>query len=541
MNSLVLLLLSIIVFIIAYVTYGAYLTKKFNLDNKNSTPAHTDNDGIDYVPADPKVLLGHHFSSIAGAGPITGPILASVFGWIPVYLWIMVGCIFFGGVHDFGALIISVRQGGKSIGDIIKTNIGKRGRLLFNLFAYATLILVVAAFTDICASTFVYDPNNITGAQAGTASMLFILLAVGFGYFNTVKKSNLVLSSIVGIGLLLLCIFIGFQFPFVQLNKTGWNIVLIIYITLASVLPVWILLQPRDYLCSFLLYFMIAGAILGVLFMRPSLQLAGFTSFTVNGNTLFPFLFVTVACGAISGFHSLVSSGTTSKQLDKEKDAKLIGYGGMLIEGVVAVIALITVSYITKTDGAAPPQIFANGIATFMNSFGIPLSVGKVFVILSYSAFALTSLDTATRIGRYIFQELFDSASEQVKKTVGNMYSATLITVGLASLLLAYGYQKIWPIFGSSNQLLSALALLAITAWLVRRNKSSLFTIIPMAFMFVVTLTSLSLLVVKYLFGETPNYVLGVFAIVLFVLAIILIIEAVRSLTNKDTGIAKKA
>lgn len=539
MNALIILLLSIVIFFIAYLVYGAYLAKKFDLDNKNLTAAHTLQDGVDYVPADAKVLLGHHFSSIAGAGPITGPILASIFGWIPVYLWIMVGCVFIGGVHDFGALLISVRQGGKSVGEVIKRTIGDRGKLLFNIFAFATLILVVSAFTDICASTFVYDAENLTGARAGTASVLFIFLAIAFGYFVYVNKYNLTISSIVGVILLLLCIFIGYQFHFIHLSKAGWNIVLIVYITLASILPVWILLQPRDYLCSFLLYAMIAGAVIGIFVMRPSFELSGFTSFNVNGSTLFPFLFVTVACGAISGFHSLVSSGTTSKQLNKEKDAKLVGYGAMLIEGVVAVIALITVSYTARVEGASPAQIFSNGIANFMSSFGIPLEVGKVFVILSYSAFALTSLDTATRIARYIFQELCDSFGEQVKKTAGNMYVATIITVGLASMLLAYGYQKIWPIFGSSNQLLAALSLLAITAWLVRKKKNSLFIIIPMVFMFVVTLTSLALLVRNYLFSETKNILLGVFAIVLFVLAIVLIIEAVNSLTKKDLTLSK--
>lgn len=535
MNAIVLLFLGIVVFLTAYVIYGGYLVKKWGIDTKRETPAHTKFDNIDYCPADAKILLGHHFSSIAGAGPIAGPIQAAVFGWIPVLLWILIGSVFIGGVHDFGSLFASMRHEGKSIGEIIRINIGERGKMIFNIFAWVTLILVVAAFTDICASTFAYDaakPELITGAQAGTASILFIILAMAFGFVVYRKNASIGLSTIVGVALLFLCIWVGYTFPVVKLSKFQWDIVLIIYITLASVLPVWMLLQPRDYLCSFLLYAMLGGAVLGIFLTHPTMKLPGFTSFKINNQTLFPFLFVTVACGAVSGFHSLVASGTTSKQITREGDAKLIGYGAMLIEGLVAIVALIAVGYVAKSQGT-PAQVFASGVSIFMNSFGIPLQIGKVFVILAFSAFALTSLDTATRIGRYIFQEFFTNASEKTKKTYANMYTSTFITVAASAALLAYGYQKIWPIFGSANQLLSALALLAVTSWLAKSGKKTVMTIIPMIFMFAVSLSALFLLIKQYLFSEKQNIILGTFAVLLFFLAIVLIIEAYKSLSGK--------
>ncbi|MPM66351.1 Peptide transporter CstA [bioreactor metagenome] len=314
----------------------------------------------------------------------------------------------------------------------------------------------------------------------------------------------------------------------------GWNIVLIIYISLASILPVWILLQPRDYLCSFLLYAMLAGGLVGIFITHPTMEIPAFVGFTVKNQTLFPFLFVTVACGAVSGFHALVGSGTSSKQLNKEGDAKFVGYGAMLIEGNVAVIALIAVGYVAKAEGT-PANIFANGLAHFMNSFGLSVEIGKVFVILAFSAFALTSLDTATRIGRYIFQEFFDEASEKTKKIGQNIYVSTIITVAASCVILVYGYSKIWPIFGSANQLLAALALLALTSWLVSMGKKTAMVLLPMILMFCVTLTALVLLIKQYIFGATTNFILGIFAVVLFVLAIILLVEAYNVFIKKKT------
>ena len=544
MNSLVLLLIGIVAFLAAYALYGKWLANQWGIDPTKTTPSCELRDDIDYCPANSKVLLGHHFSSIAGAGPITGPIQAAIFGWLPVYLWIVLGSIFVGGVHDWGSLFASVRHEGKSIGEIIRANIGENGKKLFNIFAYLTLILVVAAFTDICAGTFAYDaakPEAITGARAGTASILFIVLAMGFGYFVYRKGAPLSVSTVVGVALLFFCIWIGYQFPVLKLSKFAWDIILIIYIFAASTLPVWLLLQPRDYLCSFLLYGMLAGAIIGVLLVRPSMAIPASVGFTVGEGAkaqyLFPMLFVTVACGAVSGFHSLVASGTSSKQVNNEKDTQLIGYGAMLIEGIVAIIALIAVSHVAGATGT-PAQIFAAGVAEFMSSFGLPVSVGTVFVTLAFSAFALTSLDTATRIGRYMFQEMTTKA-DGTKTALSNMYVSTIVTVGLSALLLTYGYQKIWPIFGSANQLLAGLALLAVSAWLAKSGKKNLMTIIPMVFMFCVTLTAL-IFVAKNNFAG-GNAVIGSLASILFVLAIVLIITTVKTFSgdkskNQDMG-----
>lgn len=532
MNSLVLLLIGAFLFITAYVAYGGYLAKEWGIDPTRKTPAYTLRDDVDYCPANAKVLLGHHFSSIAGAGPITGPIQAAVFGWLPVYLWIVLGSIFFGGVHDWGSLLASVRHDGKSIGEIIRVNIGETGKKLFNFFAYLTLILVVAAFTDICAGTFAFDPAKpelLTGARAGTASILFIILAMGFGFFVYRKGAKLSVATIAGVSLLFFCIWIGYQFPVLKLSKFAWDLILIAYIFAASTLPVWLLLQPRDYLCSFLLYAMLAGAIIGVLLVRPDMAIPASVGFTIGEGAkaqyLFPMLFVTVACGAISGFHSLVGSGTTSKQMDNEKDTKLVGYGAMLIEGMVAIIALIAVGYVAGAKGT-PAQIFANGVAEFMSRFGIPTSIGTVFVILAFSAFALTSLDTATRIGRYMFQEMTTKA-DGTKTPLNNMYVATAITVGLSALLLSYGYQKIWPIFGSANQLLAGLSLLAVSAWLAKSGKKNLMTVIPMTFMFAVTLTALFFVARNNFAGG--SMIIGIIASILFLLAIFLIITTIKT------------
>jgi len=535
MSSLWLIFIGIIVFLVAYVTYGAYLAKEWGIDPKRPTPSHTNFDNVDYVPTNSKVLLGHHFASIAGAGPIAGPIQAAIFGWLPVFLWIVIGSIFFGAVHDFGSLLASIRHGGKSIGEIIEVNVGKKGKKLFNTFAWLTLILVVAAFTDIVASAFAYNPEVQgfqAGPAAGTASVLFIFLAIAFGFLVYRKGYNLTISTVIGVIFLFLAIYIGYKFPFIALSKKAWYVVLLVYIFLASTLPVWLLLQPRDYLNSFLLYAMLIGGFLGILVMRPSLQLEAFKGFTITTKAgvqyLFPILFVTVACGAISGFHSLVSSGTSAKQIDKEDDAKLVGYGAMLIEGFLAIIALISVAYVAKAEGA-PAVIFASGVATFMTKIGIPFEVGKVFIILAFTAFALTSLDTATRLGRYIFQEYVETVFGKDSK-LNNMYVSTLLTVLFSALLLMFGYQKIWPIFGTANQLLSALALLAVTAWLARNNKKNIMTIIPMVFMFAVTLTALVLLTIN--FFKAKNYVLFVIAILLFIFAIELIVETYKVLSS---------
>lgn len=528
MNSLTLLLISALILFIGYVCYGGYLAKKWGVDDTRKTPAHTKYDGVDYVPAKSPVLLGHHFASIAGAGPIVGPIQAAIFGWIPVALWVLIGSIFFGGVQDFGSLFASIRHEGKSIGEIIESNMGKKGKKLFALFAWLTLVLVVAAFANIVADNFVSTP------QAASASIFFIGLAILFGIAVYRFKMPLIPASVVGVLMLFGCIYLGFLFP-IALSKQTWIILLMIYIFIASVTPVWILLQPRDYLNSYLLYAMIIGALLGIIILRPEIQMDGFIGFNVGGQYLFPVLFVTVACGAISGFHSLVGSGTSSKQLYKESDAKKIGYGAMLIEGLLAIVALITVAYISNKQfgsllgNGGPVNVFSEGIANFMASFGIPFGIGKTFTSLAISAFALTSLDTATRLGRFIFQEFFDTNGLNNKEAtkanpLSNMYVSTTITVVCSGLLAVMGYEKIWPIFGSANQLLAAIALMAIAIWLANSNKSFKEFIIPIIFMFIVTIVSLCFNI-KANIGV--NYALVIIAVLLLVLAIILIKEAI--------------
>lgn len=534
MSSLLILFGSGIIFIVAYITYGGWLAKKWGVDNSRKTPAHEQNDGVDYVPTNSAVLLGHHFASIAGAGPINGPIQAAIFGWVPVLLWVVIGSIFFGGVHDYGSLLVSIRNKGKSIGEVINDTMGRKGKKLFAIFAWLTLLLVVAAFTNIVASTFTATPG------AATSSLLFIVLAVAFGYAVYRKGVSLKLGTIGGVILLFICVWIGPMFP-IQLSVNTWIVILAVYIFIASTAPVWILLQPRDYLNSFLLYAMMAGALLGILIYRPSIQLQAVTGWKVNGQYLFPMLFVTVACGAISGFHSLVGSGTTSKQIDKENDAKPIGYGGMLIEGLLAVVALITAAYVTQGElgellKGGPVNVFSSGVGTFMSKFGIPFETGKTFVALAVSAFALTSLDTATRLGRFIFQEYFEDPSKEKQSIFTNMYVSTSITVVIGSYLAIGGFAKIWPIFGSANQLLAALALMAIALWLKKAGKSFSMITIPMVFMLSVTLLALIFLIQSNL--AKANYILVVFPVLLFVLAIYLAIQGYVILFKKDTSTA---
>lgn len=534
MNSFTLLIGSAIILLVAYVCYGGYLAKKWGIDDSKKTPAHTKRDGVDYVPAKAPVLLGHHFASIAGAGPIVGPIQAAIFGWIPVTLWVIIGSIFFGGVQDFGSLFASIRHEGKSIGEIIEANMGKKGKKLFALFAWLTLILVVAAFANIVADNFVATP------EAASASVFFIILAILFGMAVYRFKMPLLPATILGVIALFGCIYLGFLFPIV-LSKKAWIILLLAYIFVASVTPVWILLQPRDYLNSFLLYAMIIGALLGIVILRPEIQMDGFVGFNVNGQYLFPVLFVTVACGAISGFHSLVGSGTSAKQLYKESDAKKVGYGAMLIEGLLAVVALITVAYISNAQfgellaKGGPVNVFSEGIANFMMSFGIPFTIGKTFTALAISAFALTSLDTATRLGRFIFQEFFDTngmddKEASQKNVLSNKYVSTIITVTCSGLLAVMGYEKIWPIFGSANQLLAAIALMAIAIWLYNTKKGCKEFIIPIIFMFIVTIVSL-VFNIKANIGV--NYPLVIIAFALLVLALILIKEAISYLKKQ--------
>lgn len=556
MNSLVILLIGIIVLFIGYLTYGSWLAKQWGVDPSKETPAHTETDGRDYVPAKAPVLMGHHFASIAGAGPINGPILAAIFGWLPVLLWILIGGIFFGAVQDFSSIFASIRHKGKSIGHVIEQNIGPKAKTLFLIFAYLTLLLVVAAFASIVVGTFNgFTPDGqLIPANGSTAtiSVLFIIIAIIFGALVYRKNAPLSVATVVGVIAIIACIAIGLKFP-IYLSAKAWLLIILAYIFVASVTPVWILLQPRDYLNSFLLYGMMIAAVIGIVGSHPAMNLPAFTGFGgANGNShLFPMLFITVACGAISGFHSLVGSGTTSKQLDSEKDAKVIGYGGMLIECALAVIALICVG-ILFTDGAmpegTPTQVFATGIATMIASIGLEsaYNVAYAIIILAVSAFCLTSLDTATRLARYMFQEFFIPEGTDPKTLTGfkklcaNPYFATLVTVVIGGLMANGGYAKIWPLFGSANQLLAALALLAAAAWLGNIGKNNKMFLFPMAFMLVATITALILTLVKninaFSAGTASISAEGLqiaFIILLIALAIDLAIEGCRVIFGK--------
>ncbi len=522
--------ISVVILTIAYIIYGRYLSRQLGVNPKQPTPANVTPDGIDYVPTKAPVLFGHHFASIAGAGPILGPIYAAVFGWLPVLLWILIGSIFVGGVHDFSALIASVRHGGKSIGEVIEEHIGRSGKKLFLIFIWSVLILIIAVFAKAVASVFVKEPAT------ATSSALFMILAVLFGLSVYRWKTSLWLSSAVGVILLLTCIVVGVLFP-IELSYTTWIILLLVYVFIASVTPVWILLQPRDYLNSFLLYLILLGGVLGILVTNPQIEsFPALTQFQTDLGTLFPILFVTVACGAISGFHSLVSSGTTSKQLDSEANAKPVAYGGMLVEAVLAVVALITAITISYSDygrlvaneGGGPIGIFSAGVGAFIAPFGIPVKTAVTFAALAISAFALTSLDTATRLARFAFQEFFETKG---KKTIlsQNRYIATLITVFFAALLVFSGtHDVIWPLFGSANQLLASIVLLAITVWLAKMKKKTAFVKYPMIFMFCVTITALGILTYKNFMLH--NYVLFSLSILLFVVTIFLVVEAIKSL-----------
>ncbi len=545
MNGIVLILAAIAIFIAAYLLYGRWLAKQWGIDPTRPTPAHTMEDGTDYVPTKPAVLLGHHFASIAGAGPINGPIQAAFFGWVPAFLWIVIGGIFFGAVHDFGALFASIRHKGLSIGAVIEENIGKRCKMLFTIFAWLVLLLVVAAFGDIVASSFTCatDANGVVTSYANgsvaTASMLFIPLAIVFGFLVYRRNAPLLASTIVGVIFLAIAIGVGIAFP-INLPKTFWLAFVCVYIFIASTAPVWILLQPRDYLNSFLLYFMIGAAVVGIIVANPTIQTPAFVGFKVGGSTLFPVLFITVACGAISGFHSLVGSGTTSKQIDNEKDALLIGYGGMLIECVLAVISLIAIGTlsadgsIAATGAASPTVVFATAISSFLEIIGLPTSITYTIISLAVSAFALTSLDTATRLGRFLFQELVPG-----NKFFENMYCSTFVTVVLGMILCLAGYQNIWPLFGACNQLVAVPAFLGLTVYLKRKNKNEKMLYIPMVFMLAATLTSLAMSFVtnigKITAGTATFMKEGLQCIIIvpiFILAVVLCVEGFKTLSE---------
>lgn len=555
MSGVLLILLGIVIFVVAYMTYGKFLAKSWGIDPSRTTPAHTLEDGVDYCPAKTPVLMGHHFSSIAGAGPINGPIQAAYFGWVPCFLWIVIGGIFFGAVQDFGSLFVSIRHDGKSLGEVIEDTIGRRTRVLFTVFAWLVLLLVIAAFGDIVASSFAGSAAN---GSVATASILFIFLAIGFGFAVYRKNAPMLVASIVGVILLALCVVIGLFFP-IMLPKSFWIGFVFVYIMIASVTPVWILLQPRDYLSSYLLYFMMIAAVIGIIGAHPTIQTPAFVGFHVGNSYMFPALFITIACGAVSGFHSLIASGTTSKQLDNEKDALLVGYGSMLIECVLAVISLITIGYLSVDgsqaavkealglDTISPTIIFGTAISGFFADMGFgekAISATYTIICLAVSCFCLTSLDTATRLGRFMFQELFATKKNGEKNILSNMYVATVITALGGFVLCLAGYSKVWPLFGAANQLVAVPAFLAIACYLKKIGKNNKMLFIPIVFMAAATLTSLCMTFVNNIkslavaegAAKFTCVLQDVIIVPLVVLAIILLIDGTKALMAKKAA-----
>ncbi len=513
MNGLVIVLIGIVALSAGYIFYGRWLANKWGLDPKAKTPAFTHEDGEDYVPSSKFTVFSHQFSSIAGAGPVTGPILACVFGWVPVLLWLIIGGLFFGAVQDFGALYASVKNEGKSMGMIIEKYIGKTGRKLFMLFCWLFTLLVIAAFTDMVAGTFVGFKADVTtgettkvyaDAAAATISMLFIGVAIIFGLVQKSvekagRKMNEWVKAIVAIGLLVVMFVIGMNIP-IYATKTQWIIVVMAYLFFASVLPMWLLMQPRDYMTTFMLLGMIGGAVIGVVVAHPAMKLNAFNGFNVGGSSLFPTLFVTIACGAVSGFHSLVSSGTSSKTISNEKDMPMVGYGAMVVESLLGIVALVVVGAVavngTKPAGT-PFSIFSTGVAGFIEKLGVPVEVATVFMTMCVSALALTSLDSVARIGRMSFQELFYGDSTDpatmspVQRVLTNKYFATVITLFFGFLLTLGGYNNVWPLFGSANQLLAALVLIALAVFLKTTGRTGWTLYVPMVMMLAVTFTAL--------------------------------------------------
>ena len=566
MTAILIIVAAIVLLLIGYVGYGSWLAKQWGIDPKKSTPAVEMEDGVDYVAAKPAVLMGHHFSSIAGAGPINGPIQAAVFGWVPVFLWCIIGGIFFGGLQDFGSLFASLRHNGKSVGEIIRDSMGKRAQKLFTIFALLVLILVIASFVNVVAGTFMSDGGfGVSTAPTGNQttamiSLLFIVLAIIYGYITNRMGIGTLPATIGGIIGIVAIVILGLNFGFVM-SRTAWIVTIGIYIAVASLVPVWILLQPRDYLSSFLLYGMMLLALVGIFVAaatgRSNFNIPAFTGWNTSIGTLFPALFITVACGACSGFHSLIPTGTSSKQLDNEKHAKPIAYGSMLIESALGIVALIALGmvYDKYTGGAfgGPPAAFAAGVATmFSDENSGTYNTIYALLTLAVSVFALTSLDTGTRLGRFLFSELFLRENEKswkdatgVRRFLAHPMVGTTFLVVIGCILGGLSLSQIWGLFGAANQLLAGIALMAVCAWLGQAGKNNKMFYVPMVFMLAATLSSLLITVKKKLVmigaGEAlwGDWFQLLFAAAMAILAIFLVVEGIQ--TFKKQKALKKA
>jgi carbon starvation protein len=552
MNGLILLIISAITLLLAYLFYGRFLARKWGIDPNKKTPAYELEDGQEYVPTSPSVVFGHEFASVAGAGPINGPIIAAMFGWLPALMWLLAGSIFFGAMHDFAALYTSVKNKGKSIGYIIEYYVGKAGKRLFLIFVWLFSILIAAAFADIVAGTFAGfnadGIHNSINASVASSSSLFILAAIGLGFFIRRQKASGLASGIIAVDLLIICIVLGIFFP-VFISKSIWLYLVFAYIFTASIVPVWSLEQPRNYLNSFLLIAMTLAAFVGVVFTAPPVSIPAFTGFNINGNFLFPGLFVTIACGAISGFHSLVATGAASKQISSEKYMLPISYGVMLVETLVAVLALIAVGSLAwngKLPEGTPPVIFATAVSGFLSQLGLPHQASFTIVSLAVSSFVLTTLDTVARLGRLSFQELFSSGEQKQEnkfwvKILKSRAASSIFTLLPAYLLAIIGYESIWPLFGAANQLLAALTLIACTLYFKKTKRRIYMIIIPTIIMLAVTYTSLSLsikskitLLLNGNFNFTVDSIQMCIAVLLLILGIIVAASCTVKLTEKN-------
>jgi carbon starvation protein len=557
----VVVVVSVIVLAAGYRLYGSYLSRRLGLEDSRATPACEVNDGLDYVPARKSMLLAQHFSAISAAGPIVGPILAGIwFGWLPALVWIVLGSIFVGGTHDFTSLVASVRHKATSIGELARQYMSRTSQIIYLVFVWFALVYVIIAFTDITAQTFkTVAAGTAPGPGVAASSFLYLLMGVTMGIVLRKFKVKLWIVTAVAVPLLALFIWWGTRLPapmveaLLKVPVKTWEVVLLAYCFIASLLPMWLLLQPRGYLGGWFLYLTMASALFGALFgghliQYPALNLEGLAS-PLNGKLLFPMVFITVACGACSGFHGIVSAGTTSKQIAKESDTRPVAYGSMILEAVVAILALATVMMLPKGDPllqSDPNFIFATGISGYLGTAGVGTYFALSFALLAFSTFVYDTLDVCTRLARYILQELFGW------KSFAGAVGATAITLSLplAFLLLTKekGYLVAWPVFGISNQLLASLTLLAVSIWLLRTGRRAMFAILPMFFMLVFTLWALGLQIKPFLlalpvFGGAgaikPDVMIsGICGVVLLVLSVWLMIEAARVLSTARAGAA---
>ena len=551
MNGLILMACTIVALFVGYRFYARWLENTWGVDPNAKTPAQLKNDGNDYVPTSKWTVFSHQFTSITGAGPVTGPIIAAMFGWLPATLWMIFGCIFFGAVQDFTALYASVKNGGKSMGMMIEQYIGRTGRQLFLLFCWLFTLLVISAFCDIVANTFngftAQGAEIMPNAAAASISILYMFVAVAFGLYLKYRKPSGTEQLIVGIVLMVLMLWIGIANP-IYADAVTWRYVVFAYLFCAAVMPMWLLKQPRDYLSMFLLIGMILGGVIGVFIKNPEINMPAFVGFEVKGLDLFPMLFVTIACGAVSGFHSLVSSGTSSKMIANEKDMRLVGYGSMCVETVLGVVALIVVCA-AATDGVLPSgtpfQLFSNSIASFLTEiFGLPTDVSACIMTMCVSALALTSVDAVARIGRMSLQELFTPPEGVEKNGVQKLFTnpvfATILTLVLSYLLCLAGYMSIWPLFGSANQLLSALVLTSLAVFLKATGRKGWMLYVPMTIMFCVTMTALGMSIWR-IFGtiSAGTFVFMVdglqliIAVALIALALMVVMHCLPKLSDK--------